>query len=61
MDYSRNFLGKDIECLHPTHTGKLLTGQLNTCIPCVPGAIIELLNYYDISFQNSHVTIIGRL
>ncbi|AHK63124.1 hypothetical protein M832_02590 [Chlamydia avium 10DC88] len=50
-----------MECLHPTHTGKLLTGQLNTCIPCVPGAIIELLNYYDISFQNSHVTIIGRL
>ncbi|ANG66471.1 tetrahydrofolate dehydrogenase/cyclohydrolase catalytic domain-containing protein [Chlamydia gallinacea] len=50
---------KDVEFLHPMNMGKLLLGQLHPYVPCIPGAIIELFNYYDISLQESHVAIMG--
>lgn len=50
---------KDVEFLHPSNLGRLLLGHLHPYVPCIPGAIMELLHYYDISLEDSHIAIIG--
>lgn len=54
-------IGKDldVEGMHPYNLGKLLMGD-PTIIPSTPGAVIELMKYYDIDPTGKNTVIIGR-
>lgn len=48
----------DVDCLTEINLGKLVTG--NYCmIPPTPGAILEILKYYDIELKGKKVVLIG--
>jgi len=54
-------IGKDldVEGIHPYNLGKLLMGN-PTIIPSTPGAVLELMKYYDIDPTGKETVIIGR-
>jgi len=54
-------IGKDldVEGMHPYNLGKLLMGE-PAIIPSTPGAVLELMKYYDIDPTGKETTIIGR-
>jgi len=54
-------IGKDldVEGMHPYNLGKLLMGD-PTIIPSTPGAVLELMKYYDIDPTGKEIVIIGR-
>ncbi len=54
-------IGKDldVEGMHPYNLGKLLMGY-PTIIPSTPGAVLELMKYYDIDTTGKETVIIGR-
>jgi len=54
-------IGKDldVEGMHPYNLGKLLMGN-PTIIPSTPGAVLELMKYYDIDPTGKGTVIIGR-
>ena len=49
----------DVEGIHPENLGRLLMGN-PTSIPPTPGAVLELLNYYNIDTRGKHCVIVGR-
>jgi methylenetetrahydrofolate dehydrogenase (NADP+)/methenyltetrahydrofolate cyclohydrolase len=49
----------DVEGMHPYNLGKLLMGD-PTIIPSTPGAVLELMKYYDIDPTGRNTVIIGR-
>jgi methylenetetrahydrofolate dehydrogenase (NADP+)/methenyltetrahydrofolate cyclohydrolase len=49
----------DVEGMHPYNLGKLLLGN-PAIIPSTPGAVIELMNYYQIDPDGKNTVIIGR-
>ncbi len=50
---------KDVDGLHPTNLGKLLSGQ--DCLkPCTPLGVIEILKYYSINLNSMSSVIVGR-
>lgn len=51
---------KDVDGLHPTNVGKLLTGDQSAFIPCTPLGIKELLERSDIEVAGKHALVIGR-
>ncbi|MEZ5314644.1 MAG: bifunctional methylenetetrahydrofolate dehydrogenase/methenyltetrahydrofolate cyclohydrolase FolD [Chlamydiales bacterium] len=51
---------KDVDGLHPTNLGKMISGRKQGFIPCTPLGIKYLLDYYKISIEKKHVVIIGR-
>lgn len=55
------FIGKDfdVEGMHPYNLGNLLMGN-PTIIPSTPGAVLELMKYYDIDPTGKETVIIGR-
>jgi len=54
-------IGKDldVEGMHPYNLGKLLMGN-PAIIPSTPGAVLELMKYYDIDPTGKETVIIGR-
>jgi methylenetetrahydrofolate dehydrogenase (NADP+)/methenyltetrahydrofolate cyclohydrolase len=50
---------KDVEGIHPYNMGKLLLGE-PTIIPSTPGAVLELMNFYEIDPTGLHTVILGR-
>jgi methylenetetrahydrofolate dehydrogenase (NADP+)/methenyltetrahydrofolate cyclohydrolase len=54
-------IGKDldVEGMHPYNLGKLLMGN-TTIIPSTPGAVLELMKYYDIDPTGKETVILGR-
>ncbi|MEN2983874.1 MAG: tetrahydrofolate dehydrogenase/cyclohydrolase catalytic domain-containing protein [Dictyoglomaceae bacterium] len=50
---------KDIEGLSYINLGKLFAGE-ECFIPCTPLAVMELLDYYNISLEGKDIVIIGR-
>ncbi len=49
----------DVEGMHPYNLGKLLMGD-PTIIPSTPGAVLELMNFYEIDPTGKETVIIGR-
>jgi methylenetetrahydrofolate dehydrogenase (NADP+)/methenyltetrahydrofolate cyclohydrolase len=54
-------IGKDldVEGMHPCNLGKLLMGEPRI-IPSTPGAVLELMKYYNIDPTGKETVIIGR-
>jgi methylenetetrahydrofolate dehydrogenase (NADP+)/methenyltetrahydrofolate cyclohydrolase len=54
-------IGKDldVEGMHPYNMGQLLMGN-PTIIPSTPGAVLELMKYYQIDPAEKEIVIIGR-
>jgi methylenetetrahydrofolate dehydrogenase (NADP+)/methenyltetrahydrofolate cyclohydrolase len=54
-------IGKDldVEGMHPYNLGKLLMGN-PTIIPSTPGAVLELMKYYQIDPAGKEIVILGR-
>jgi methylenetetrahydrofolate dehydrogenase (NADP+)/methenyltetrahydrofolate cyclohydrolase len=51
---------KDVDGLHPTNAGKLLTGDQTAFLPCTPLGVKELLERSKIEVAGKHVLVIGR-
>lgn len=51
---------KDVDGLHPTNVGKLLTGDQSAFLPCTPLGVKELLERSGIEVAGKHVLVIGR-
>jgi len=50
---------KDLDGINPINTGLLL--QEKECfIPCTAQAILEIMDYYNISAEKKHVVVVGR-
>jgi len=50
---------KDVDCLHPINTGKLLLGTAEF-MPCTPRGVMELLTWSGVDPDGKHVVIVGR-
>jgi len=50
---------KDVDCLHPINTGKLLLGTAEFQ-PCTPRGVMELLRWSEVDPDGKHVVIVGR-
>ncbi|HOJ12724.1 MAG TPA: tetrahydrofolate dehydrogenase/cyclohydrolase catalytic domain-containing protein, partial [Clostridiales bacterium] len=51
---------KDIDCMNPVNIAKIFAGDESGFAPCTPEAVIEMLDYYDISIQGKNIVVIGR-
>jgi len=51
---------KDVDCLHPENTAKLLTGDKSGFIPCTPMAVMEILKHYNIPLEGKNAVVLGR-
>lgn len=51
---------KDVDGLHPTNMGKLLTGDQSAFLPCTPLGVKVLLESSGIDVAGKHVLVIGR-
>jgi len=50
---------KDVDCFHPQNIG-LLSVDRPYVLPCTPGGILEMLKFYQIKTQGSHIVVAGR-
>jgi len=50
---------KDVDCLHPENIGLLVNGNPRF-LPCTPGGILVLLDFYGIELEGKTVCVIGR-
>ena len=50
---------KDVDCLHPINTGRLLLGT-DYFRPCTPRGVMELLRWSGVDPGGQHVVIVGR-
>lgn len=50
---------KDVDGFHPINVGKLSIGE-NSCVPCTPLGIIELLKRSNIEIDGKECVIVGR-
>jgi len=50
---------KDVDCFHPLNLGRLVDGEASV-EPATAGAILALLDAYDVSLAGRDVTIVGR-
>ncbi|RQD69120.1 MAG: bifunctional 5,10-methylenetetrahydrofolate dehydrogenase/5,10-methenyltetrahydrofolate cyclohydrolase [Tindallia sp. MSAO_Bac2] len=51
---------KDVDCLHPENTAKLLTGDESGFVPCTPMAVMEILKHYQIPLEGKNAVVLGR-
>ncbi|MBA3817037.1 MAG: bifunctional methylenetetrahydrofolate dehydrogenase/methenyltetrahydrofolate cyclohydrolase FolD [Parachlamydiaceae bacterium] len=51
---------KDVDGLHPSNIGKLMSGDQSAFIPCTPLGVKELLERSEIDVASKHVLVIGR-
>lgn len=49
----------DVGCLTPWNIGLMYKGNPDF-LPCTPGGIIKLLNYYGVCLSGKHCVIVGR-
>jgi len=50
---------KDVDGFHPLNAGLLLL-EKDCFLPCTAQAILEIIDYYNISTEGKHVVVIGR-
>lgn len=50
---------KDVDCFHPENLGRLVAGHPRF-VPATPGAVLELLDHYDVDTRGRDVVIVGR-
>ncbi|MEA1972102.1 MAG: bifunctional 5,10-methylenetetrahydrofolate dehydrogenase/5,10-methenyltetrahydrofolate cyclohydrolase, partial [Candidatus Cloacimonadota bacterium] len=50
---------KDVDGLHPLNLGYLVLDK-EGFVPCTPGAVLEILDFYDIETSGKNVVVIGR-
>lgn len=48
---------KDVDCLRPFVPGDF--NNQNALLPCTPGAVMEMLDYYEVALKGKDVTVIG--
>ncbi len=51
---------KDVDCLHPENTAKLLMGDESGFIPCTPMAVMEIFKHYQIVLEGKNALVLGR-
>jgi len=51
---------KDVDCLHPENTAKLLTGDESGFVPCTPMAVMEIFKHYKIPLEGKNAVVLGR-
>lgn len=51
---------KDVDGLHPTNLGKLLSGEKDPFIPCTPLGVKVLLERSQVEVSGKHVVVLGR-
>ena len=49
----------DVDFLSWVSLGKLVIGE-NTLIPPAPGAVLEILDHYDVAFKGKHIVLVGQ-
>lgn len=57
---SRISPAKDVDGLHPTNLGKLLSGEKDPFIPCTPLGVKVLLERSQVEVSGKHVVVLGR-
>lgn len=50
---------KDVDGFHPVNVGKMVIGE-DTCLPCTPAGIIEMIKRTDIDIEGKECVVIGR-
>lgn len=50
---------KDVDGFHPINLGNIIL-EKDGLVPCTPAAVLEMMDYYQISPRGKHVVIIGR-
>jgi methylenetetrahydrofolate dehydrogenase (NADP+)/methenyltetrahydrofolate cyclohydrolase len=50
---------KDVDGLHPTNLGRLLSGHPQF-VPCTPAGVMTLLDYYQVPLAGRSVAVLGR-
>lgn len=50
---------KDVDGLHPLNLGNLILNK-DGFVPCTPGAVLQILDYYEIETNSKNVVILGR-
>lgn len=51
---------KDVDCINPLSSAKMYLEDKNSFVPATPGAVMEILNYYQIPLEGKNVTVLGR-
>ena len=50
---------KDVDGLHPVNIGKLMMGEPRF-VPCTPGGIMAMLDYYKLPIEGKTAVVVGR-
>lgn len=51
---------KDVDCINPLSSAKMYLEDKNAFVPATPGAVMEILNYYQIPLEGKNVVVLGR-
>lgn len=51
---------KDVDCINPLSSAKMYLEDKNAFVPATPGAVMEILNYYQIPLEGKNVAVLGR-
>ena len=51
---------KDVDCVSPMNTAKLMEGDKTGFPPCTPTAVVEILKHYNVPLKGANVVVLGR-
>lgn len=51
---------KDVDCINPLSSAKMYLEDKKAFVPATPGAVMEILNYYQIPLEGKNVAVLGR-
>ena len=51
---------KEVDCLSPMNTAKLMEGDKTGFPPCTPTAVVEILKHYNVPLKGANVVVLGR-
>ena len=51
---------KDIDCINPINTAKIVENDKTGYPPCTPTAVIEILKHYGINLTGANIVVLGR-
>jgi len=51
---------KDVDCMNPLSSAKMYLGDKKAFIPATPGAVMEILRFYDIPLEGKNAVVLGR-
>ncbi len=51
---------KDVDCINPLSSAKMYLEDKNAFVPATPGAVMEILNYYQIPLEGKNAVVLGR-